>query len=359
MGEVIRVVRNGRFIGWYLRFYDEHGRRRQLASKQPTQVDARKMLLQIEARIARGEGALIKPPAQVLSLTELVERFLVEYSRPRIKNIARYRCFAGAALRRALPFVGSRPARAMTAADIAKVRDALATSHSAASVRTTLAHLGGLFSWAQREGLVDHNPCRGVERPTAEPAIDFLTHDEVRRLLAHAREQAPELHPLVATAVFTGLRKGELFGLRWRDLDLGARRLTVARSYDGTPKSGKPRHLRLPAVLAPILADWAQRCPKTGDGLVFPSRHRDGTWGLVVDTTAMRGLPKLMQAAGCRVPAHPWHALRHTFASHFIMQGGNILTLQKILGHSDVKVTLVYAHLAPDFLADEMDRLQF
>ena len=54
-----------------------------------------------------------------------------------------------------------------------------------------------------------------------------------------------------------------------------------------------------------------------------------------------------------------WHALRHTFASHFIMAGGNILTLQKILGHSDIKVTLVYAHLAPDFLADELERVRY
>ena len=67
----------------------------------------------------------------------------------------------------------------------------------------------------------------------------------------------------------------------------------------------------------------------------------------------------LLAAAGCRRMAHPWHVLRHTFASHFIMAGGNILTLQKILGHSDVKITLMYAHLAPDFLGDEMNRLKF
>ena len=77
------------------------------------------------------------------------------------------------------------------------------------------------------------------------------------------------------------------------------------------------------------------------------------------DAHAMLGLPQLLEASGCRVPTHPWHTLRHTFASHFIMAGGNILTLQKILGHSDVKVTLIYAHLAPDFLGEEMDRLQF
>jgi site-specific recombinase XerD len=67
----------------------------------------------------------------------------------------------------------------------------------------------------------------------------------------------------------------------------------------------------------------------------------------------------LLKSAGLRVPSHPWHCLRHTFASHFVMAGGNILTLQKILGHSDVKMTMSYAHLAPGFLVEEMDRLKY
>lgn len=54
-----------------------------------------------------------------------------------------------------------------------------------------------------------------------------------------------------------------------------------------------------------------------------------------------------------------WHLLRHAFASHFIMSGGNILTLQEILGHASLDTTLVYAHLAPDFLADELDRIRY
>ncbi len=76
-------------------------------------------------------------------------------------------------------------------------------------------------------------------------------------------------------------------------------------------------------------------------------------------THALLGLPQLLELAGVRVPVHPWHAMRHTFASHYVMQGGNILALQKILGHSDVKVTMIYAHLAPDFLGTEMERVRF
>jgi site-specific recombinase XerD len=73
----------------------------------------------------------------------------------------------------------------------------------------------------------------------------------------------------------------------------------------------------------------------------------------------MLGLSKLLRGAQCHVPAKPWHALRHTFASHFMMSGGNILTLQKLLGHADLKMTMVYAHLSPDFVGAEVARMSF
>jgi hypothetical protein len=73
----------------------------------------------------------------------------------------------------------------------------------------------------------------------------------------------------------------------------------------------------------------------------------------------MQGIQGLLKAAGCHVPKKPWHALRHTFASHFMMAGGNILSLQKLLGHHDLSMTLIYSHLAPDFMATELARVAF
>lgn len=71
-------------------------------------------------------------------------------------------------------------------------------------------------------------------------------------------------------------------------------------------------------------------------------------------------LRQWLKWAGCHVPKRrPWHLLRHTFASHFMMSGGNVLTLQKLLGHSRLETTLIYAHLAPDHLASEVARLTF
>jgi site-specific recombinase XerD len=71
-------------------------------------------------------------------------------------------------------------------------------------------------------------------------------------------------------------------------------------------------------------------------------------------------LVAVLQAAGCHVPQpHPWHALRHTFASHYIMNGGNLIALQQILGHHDVTMTMIYAHLAPSYHAQDMARLSY
>jgi integrase len=359
VGEVLKRSRAGKFLGYYLRWY-EGGKRRIIASKQSTYAEARRMLQAIEGRIARGLAGLDEPSArpQVLTLAELSNRFLSEYSRPRLKDPGEYRIHARKALRRVLPFFGKHPVDGIRPLDVAKLRDSLSKQFAPNSVRSTLSFLRTLYSWAVRLELVAKNPCRGIELPKARDLLEYLSKDEVRRLLTYTSEQAPAIYPMIATAIYTGLRKGELFGLRWRNVDFSGRRLDIERSYRTTPKSGKPRHLRLPSTLLPILKEWQTRCPATPETLVFPVVRRHGRAGLG-RSQEMLNLPALLDAAGCQRLERPWHALRHTFASHFIMAGGNILALQKILGHADLRMTLMYAHLAPDFLGDEMDRLKF
>jgi integrase len=367
MGDIVKKMKGDKFLGWYVRYVDADGCRKQRASHQPTKLLARKFLVEIEARVARGQIGIPEPtpPARPeLTLAELCERYVQEYNRPRIKNLALYRTEQKSALKRVLPLIGSKPVSAVTAHDIRRVRDQLSTHYKPNTVMSSLRPLSTAFSWGKREGLIDcPNPCLGVERPRRESLLEFLDRDELSRLVfsAEARARTSDTfadwlrYVAIAFTVRTGLRKGELFGLRWRDLDLTTRRLDVARSYQHTPKSGTARHLRLPSQLVPILADWKQLCPETPDDLVFPVR---GRWHLRMGRKIdMLGLPELLADIGVRPLRREWHALRHTFASHFVMSGGNILTLQKILGHADIKMTLVYAHLAPDFLGDEMDRI--
>jgi integrase len=364
VGDIVRAVRAGKFIGWYVRYKDLDGRRKQRASHQPTKDLARRFLLEVEGRIARGAIGIPEPAPPAPTIAQLAERFLAEYSRPKIKDLARYRVTARTALRRLLPLIGALRIDAVTPQQIQRARDHLASAFAANSARVSLAHLGTMFSWAVRVGFLPHSPMRSVELPARQALVEYLTREEIATLLTTSERRATNsvaerlLHVCVRLAIHTGLRKGELLGLRWRDVDLESLRLTVARSFRGLPKGGHSRHLRLPDSIAPVLADWRQHCPETREGVVFPRRQRTG-WTMARHSGEMLGLPELLAEAGCRPLLRPWHALRHTFASHFIMQGGNILALQKILGHSDIKMTLVYAHLAPDFLGDELNRLKF
>jgi integrase len=356
MGDIVRKAKGGKFIGWYVRYKDADGRRKIRASHQPSKEAARRYLVEVEARIARGQVGVPAPVAPPPTIAQLISRFLTEYSRPRIKNLTVYRVNGRSCLRRVIPLVGSKPADALQTEDIERMRDILASKHAAGSVRLSLAYLSTMYSWAIKLGIVTRNPVRGVERPAMHSSIDFYSREEVASLLRVAAQRAAAGGPAnkllaccVHLALHSGLRKGELLGLRWQDLDFDTQRLTVARSFKTVPKSGKARHLRLPSECVPVLRQWRNVCPVTPEGLVFPVHHK----------TVDQWTPELLQAAGCRVPAHPWHTMRHTFASHFIMAGGNILTLQKILGHADVKMTLVYAHLAPDFLGQEMERVKY
>lgn len=370
MGDIIRKRKGGRELGWYIR-WKEGGKRRQLASHQPTYALAKRMLLEIEARVARGLTGLVEPdPHAEMTVAGLCERFLTDYASPRLKDLAAYRRTAASRLRRVLPHIGEVRLAELGRAHVIRARDGLSRRYPAGTTRTSLTALMAVFSWAVRQGLLEKNPAHGVERPPPpSPAVDFLAADEVRRLVAAAEGRVQSASGLAALVwrsrqvalllgLYTGMRKGEIFGLRWQDLNLDSGRLTIAHSYGTTPKSGRARHLKIPSVLLDVLVAWKRDCPKTARGLVIPVCDR-GRWHMSMSTGKTHGLPRLLQAAGCPVVGRCWHMLRHTFASHYVMAGGSLLSLSKILGHASLTMTMIYAHLAPDYLDREMERVRF
>jgi integrase len=170
---------------------------------------------------------------------------------------------------------------------------------------------------------------------------------------------------MVATAIYCGLRKGELFGLRWSCVHLDAGRLDVLHSYNGLPKAGEKRHLPMHPELVRVLRSWQPLCPATPQRLVFPvSGPRSGrtTGGYRMGSREdVHGLLDLLTAAECHWPADgkPWHMLRHTFAASMVMAGVSLYTVQRLWGHRSPSMTQRYAHLAPEFMAGEVSRLAF
>lgn len=143
---------------------------------------------------------------------------------------------------------------------------------------------------------------------------------------------ADYLTPMVLLALNTGMRRGELFKLRWDDVDLPRRNLTV---HGASAKSATTRHIPLNPEAVTVLENW-----RPGKGLVFAG---DEGRPLVTIKTAWANLMKASGITGFR-----FHDLRHTFASKLVMAGVDLNTVRELLGHADLTMTLRYAHLAPE-----------
>ena len=183
------------------------------------------------------------------------------------------------------------------------------------------------------------------------------TTEEIDRFLRAAADEGELVQALYAMAIFTGLRAGELGGLQWGDVNFEQRLITVQRSFDGPTKAGDVRYVPILDALLPILRTWRLRHP--GD-MVFT--NRDGGPLLPSGRVYQEVLHRVLAAAGLISSSKTkkryvtFHDLRHTFASHWVMRGGDIFKLQKILGHKSIAMTMRYAHMAPQAFREDWGR---
>jgi integrase len=241
----------------------------------------------------------------------------------------------------------------------AKLREGLASG----TVRVCVSVLSGLYADLQERGLAASDPARGLPKslaalvrpshdPTTTPFIERIA--DVRRVFLALPEPVNIGYALGALA---GLRPGEAFALRWEQVDLDRRVIHVQRSVTGTTKGKRARQVMIQDALLPVLKAW--RLSSGGVGLVCPPLRSDGT--KIDKGTRGAAVREALRGAGLHVLAeHPkaWYcASRHTFASQWVMAGGSIRELQKVLGHYSVVMTERYAHLAPDFFSPGSARL--
>ena len=243
-----------------------------------------------------------------------------------------------------LPAFGEQPLEAVTPGAIDAWRGSL-TGLSSRTKTKLLVVMHGVFRRAQQVWDLPTNPVASVEkyRQRSSGDIDLFSPDEVMALVRAASSEQDAA--IFLTAAFTGLRRGELLALRWRDVDFGGPTLRVRASYAGgeltTPKSGKVRSVPLAPGVADALAPLGQRPHWTAhDDLVFP-----GAAGGYLDGSALRRrYASALQRAGLR-PLR-FHDLRHTFGTRMIAKA-DIRRVQEWMGHADVQTTMGYLHYAP------------
>ena len=195
-----------------------------------------------------------------------------------------------------------------------------------------LTMLKAFFNKGIQWGLLHENPCRSISKLREPgPRTRFLDQEETQRLLEPTSTQ---FRPVLVTALHSGMRRGEILNLQWPDVDMKNRIITVQDS-----KSGKKRMIPIDDTLYETLKGLTSRFKK---GYVFPSpKFPDKP--CYDFKRQFRNAVKAAQIENFR-----FHDLRHTFASHLVMNGVDIKSVQELLGHATLNMTMRYSHLAPD-----------
>jgi integrase len=255
----------------------------------------------------------------------------------------------------ALWFGHLRPAE-VDAALVRRFAEAkLAEGLAGGTVRVLLSLLSVLYSDLMEQGLAQVNPGRNLPRSTRRLARS--THDprttpfieklaDVRRIYLDLPDP---LNVAYAIGALAGLRTGEVLALRWEHIDLQTRRIHVRESIRGPLKDKDSRVVPILDPLLPVLQAW--KLQTGGTGRVVPPMRRDGT--KVDKGTPGPYLAATLDRLGLARPGLGWYqATRHTFASQWVLAGGSIEKLSKVLGHYSVVMTERYVHLRPDLFAE-------
>jgi len=232
--------------------------------------------------------------------------------------------------------------------------DATGTPKAPATLNRGRAAVRAFFTWAQAAGCIADNPALGIHlqrAPRTPPA--FLTDAEVRRLLKALTDRTSALaqrdRVLIETFLATGIRLQELVSLDLADVDLEAKHLHVRRA-----KGGQPQVKFLNTHLRGILRRYLQGRKRQGESCPALFLSQRGT-RLSPRQVGYR-FAHWLQQAGIEKAISP-HGLRHTFATRLYSRTGDLLVVQRALGHRNIATTEIYTHLVDGALEDALERL--
>ena len=306
----------------------------------------------------------LHPNSDKITVWEWLETWLTDYVKPnvRIKSYMKYetslRCYIK-------PYIGNRPLAKVTALEIQKIFSLLQSEGgkekkgiSPTTVSITRRYLCTAFDKACKMDLLARNVVQNTDAPKQIRAeIQPLNADEVRRLLAISQNKNPTAYIMILLAVSTGVRIGELLGLRWNCVDLDNSvlhiRQTIATNVKGSPfqppKTAKSRRkIPIPKDIANELIQHKKRQEGRNNNpfnLVITNSH-----GKPLDSSNFitRIYKPLLKEANLRIETR-FHDLRHTHATLLLSKGVHPKVVQERLGHSTIVMTLdTYSHLLPD-----------
>ncbi len=330
----MRVYHDKRTGWWIMDYLDTHGIRcREKAARTKTLA---KLVLGKRLDEVAQEKAGLKPATADMTVQQLWDRFQVwAYTHKRPKTALRYKI----SWKALLPRFGKLPLAAVTTEAVEKFQSERLLMRKPATVNRDVATFKRMFSKAVEWNYASDNPLRRVKLLRENNTrIRYLTNEERGALLSECHGY---LLDMVMVALNTGMRLSEILNLKWADLDFSRRQIAVRQT-----KNGHPRFVPMPQPLITHLREVPRQvgCPYLWTG-------HDGNPFTNISTSWDSALDR------AKVENFRFHDLRHTFASYFVMAGGDLNTLREILGHRSMAMTLRYAHLAPEHLHAGVDQM--
>lgn len=315
---------------WYIRF--RYGGKDVWRAVGPSKRKAELYLGKIKAEIA--EGKFLDPlKGNQVTYGELLDRYLKEYSavykRP---NSYRNNIHEAKYLR---PRFGGLLLKDVTHAAASRmVKELLDSKLRSSTANRVVALLKHTFTKAKEWGLMRYSPVADVKKlPERNERTRCLSREEYRCLL----EVAPwYLKPIIITAVNTGMRKGEVLSLKWDQVNLGRRTITLRDT-----KNGKPRPVPLNSTMVDLLRDLMRERARRGSSspYVFVNPLNGDRWWKIDN-----GFRAAVKRAG--IEDFRFHDLRHTAATWLREAGADLLILKEFLGHKTLAMVQRYTHVS-------------
>jgi integrase len=323
---------NRRGKTWYIDYYFEGRRIREV-------VGPSRKIAQIALDARRGEIAQGRFELRKIKTSPLFKDFAKDYLEWAKANKSSW-ISDRTALNHLVPFFGSMRMHQISPFLIEKYkREKLKGTIAGrpvkpATVNRQLSILRRMYNIALKWGKVEFNPMTGVNFFREEvDTFRFLSLEEIDLMLEYASDH---LRPILIVALNTGMRRGEILNLRWEHIDFELKTITVRHTKNKEFRI-IPMNDRLTKTLDKI------KIMSTRKGYVFC--HDDGKpYGTV--RTSFENLRQKLKQIG--VPHFRFHDLRHTFASHLVMSGADLVVVKELLGHKTLAMTMRYSHLSDE-----------
>lgn len=349
MGTTVKKAKNGYYA--YVNYHDSSGNRRQKKAPGHFKLkrEAKQAAVKLELELQRAN-----PKLSEMTFSDYYQRWFDLYKKNKAKSHSASYQYALIGKYIKKYFKGTK-LRDIKRSEYQAFINWYGANHSYESVRKLKGACHNCVGYAVDDGIVDKDFTNHVElayNSSHTRKVEYLNNQELSKLKQWTVSKLDRYYTsryMILTAIYTGLRKGEVQGLTWNDIDFVHSTISVNKQWDEKEKSFKPvktkssnRVIKVNRQLLRYLTDLKPNHTT----MIF-----EDVFGKIPSSNAInKCLRNIMTQAGIKKTGFHFHSLRHTHVAYLIGQGVDIYAISKRLGHSNVNITLsVYAYLIDEY----------